>query len=139
MNAAKTEIGAALAQKKIYREVEIEFSPEDATGNALTKKEDGKKYIDFESEQFAFLIQVIRMAIESGATVINVPDTLGNFLPHETEEFFRKISEKTADLREQYRFEFSAHIHNDAASATQNAIAAIRGGATQIEVTIGGI
>jgi isopropylmalate/homocitrate/citramalate synthase len=57
-------------------DLEIEFSPEDATGNALTRKEDGKRYLDFQSEDFEYLIEVVRRAIEAGANIINTPDTL---------------------------------------------------------------
>lgn len=136
-----SEVGRAQEYKKRDNpNLEIEFSPEDATGNALSKKEDGKKYLDFESEQFNFLVTVCETAIKNGATIINTPDTLGNFLPHETEIFFKKLSEKLHHLKEEgYDFKLSAHIHNDLWMASGNAISAIRWGAEQIEVTIQGI
>jgi len=72
-----SEVGSAKDYKDTHNEkLEIEFSPEDATGNALSKKEDGKKYLDFESEQFNFLVEVCELAIRKGATIINTPDTL---------------------------------------------------------------
>ncbi len=137
----KSEVWRAKKYKDTYNEtLEIEFSPEDATGNALTEKEDWKKYLDFDSEQFNFLIEVCELAIKEGATIINTPDTLGNFLPHQTEDFFRELTTRLDYLREKwYKFELSAHIHNDLWMASANAISAIRWGATQIEVTINGI
>ena len=116
-------------------DLEIEFSPEDATGNALTRKADGKTYLDFQSEDFEYLIEVIRSAIQAGANIINTPDTLWNLLPHQSEKFFQELVRRTDDLRENYTFEFSTHIHNDMASATNGAIAGIRGWARQIELT----
>ena len=120
---------------QVNPELEIEFSPEDATGNALTRKEDGKRYLDFESEDFRYLVEVIRSAIQAGANIINTPDTLWNFLPHQSEKFFQELVKRTKDLQENYSFEFSTHIHNDMASATNGAIAGIRGWARQIELT----
>jgi len=136
-----SEVWRAKEYKDIHNEkLEIEFSPEDATGNALTKREDGKKYLDFDSDQFNFLIEACELAIRKWATIINTPDTLGNFLPHQTEAFFQELSKRLAHLKQEwFQFELSAHIHNDLWMASANAIAAIRWGATQIEVTINGI
>lgn len=141
LEQVQNEVGRGKKYKDTHNEkLEIEFSPEDATGNALSKREDGKRYLDFESDQFAFLVQVCETAIRAGATIINTPDTLGNFLPHETEAFFRELNKRLSHLREEgYEFEISAHIHNDLWMASANAISAIRGGATQIEVTLNGI
>ncbi len=119
--------------------LEIEFSPEDATGNALTKKENWKRYLDFESDDFKYLIEVIRNAIQAWANIINTPDTLWNFLPHQSEKFFQELVKRTEGLKKDYNFEFSTHIHNDMASATNGAIAWVRWWARQIEVTTAGI
>lgn len=137
----RSEVGRAKAYKDKHNEnLEIEFSPEDATWNALSEKDDWKKYLDFESEQFNFLVEVCEIAIREGATIINTPDTLWNFLPHETEAFFKELSRRLEYLREEwYEFELSAHIHNDLWLASANAISAIRGWATQVEVTVNGI
>jgi len=141
----RTQVRDEVWRAKKYKEahnqsLEIEFSPEDATGNALTKKEDGKKYLDFESDQFNFLVEICEIAIREWATIINTPDTLWNFLPHETEAFFKELSTRLQHLGEEwYQFNLSAHIHNDLWLASANAISAIRWGATQVEVTINGI
>lgn len=124
---------------KVNPNLEIEFSPEDATWNALARKTDGKRYLDFQSDDFEFLITVIRAAIEAWANIINTPDTLWNFLPHQSEMFFKEMVKRTQDLQEKYTFEFSSHIHNDMASASNGAISAVRWWARQIEVTTVGI
>ena len=121
-------------------DLEIEFSPEDATWNARYLQNDWKKYFDLTSSQFDFLVQACETAIKSWATIINTPDTLWNLLPHQTEQFFKELSNRLSHLREiGYQFELSAHIHNDLDMATANAISAIRWWATQIEVTLLGI
>ncbi|MDR1944769.1 MAG: hypothetical protein LBQ59_01425 [Candidatus Peribacteria bacterium] len=98
--------------------MEIEISPEAASNNAINKD----KVLDLKSEQFEFLVKFVRKAITTGANIINIPDTLGNLLPWEIEEVFRKLIEKTEDLKSNYDFKFSCHVHNDLASATQNSI-----------------
>jgi len=98
---------------------EIEFSAMDSTRSGLD-----------------FVIELVEAAIGAGATVINLPDTLGYAMPHEVEELFRTVRR---EARGADRVRFSAHCHNDLGMAVANSIAAIRGGATQIEVTVNGI
>lgn len=87
-----------------------------------------------------FLLSACRVAITSGATIINIPDTLGLALPWEIEDIFRFLTFGTEDLRSQgYSFIFSTHNHNDGGNAVANTLAAIRGGARQAECTINNI
>jgi 2-isopropylmalate synthase len=83
-----------------------------------------------------FLAEIFGIAIESGATTINVPDTVGYALPLEWGDF----------IREQYRLcpalhdvAVSVHCHNDLGLATANSLAAVRAGATQVECAVNGI
>jgi 2-isopropylmalate synthase len=83
-----------------------------------------------------FLAQVFAIAVECGATTINVPDTVGYALPLEWGDF----------IREQYRLcpslndvTVSVHCHNDLGLATANSLAAVRAGATQVECAVNGI
>lgn len=96
---------------------DIEFSAEDAT---RTEKE--------------FLVEVFNTAIESGANVINIPDTVGYTTP---DEFYQLVSYVKENISKDV--EISVHCHNDLGLAVANSIAAIKGGATQIECTINGI
>ncbi len=112
--------------------LEIEVSAEAATDNAINEV----KILDFESEEFKFLVRWVREVITAWANIINIPDTLWNLLPWESEELFAKLVLETDNLKEKYTFDFSCHIHNDIASATTWALAAIRGWARQIELTI---
>jgi 2-isopropylmalate synthase len=97
----------------------IEFSAEDATRS-----------------DWDYLCRIFEVAIKAGATTINVPDTVGYTLPHEYEGLFRYLRERVPGID---GITLSAHCHDDLGMATANTLAAIRGGARQIEVTINGI
>ena len=97
----------------------IEFSAEDATRS-----------------DWDYLCQIFTAAIEAGATTINVPDTVGYTLPHEYEMLFRYLRERVPGVD---NVTLSAHCHDDLGMATANTLAAIKGGARQVEVTVNGI
>lgn len=83
------------------------------------------------------MIKSIETAIISWAEIINIPDTVWNLLPEETQILFSEVYKKTNHLKNKwYNFEFSCHIHNDLALATANAIWAIRWWATIVELTV---
>jgi 2-isopropylmalate synthase len=98
---------------------EVEFSAEDA----------GRTDIDF-------LCQVCRVAVEAGATVLNLPDTVGYAVPEEYGEMFRKVRASLGDVD---GITLSAHCHDDLGMAVANSLAAVRAGVRQIECTINGI
>ncbi|ASS68892.1 MULTISPECIES: 2-isopropylmalate synthase [unclassified Paenibacillus] len=97
----------------------IEFSPEDA----------GRTELDF-------LCEVTEMAIKAGATVVNIPDTVGYMTPAEFGNIFKTLKETVPGID---GIQLSAHCHDDLGMATANALAAILNGADQIEGTINGI
>ena len=97
----------------------VEFSAEDATRS-------DKDY----------LCSVIETAIKAGATTLNVPDTVGYTFPHEYEALFRNLRERVPGIE---NVTMSAHCHNDLGMATANTLAAIKGGARQVEVTVNGL
>jgi 2-isopropylmalate synthase len=98
---------------------DVQFSAEDATRSDLD-----------------FLCQVIDAVIKVGATTINLPDTVGFSTPEETLEFFRTIRERVSAPD---GVVFSAHCHDDLGLAVANSLAAIQGGARQVECTVNGI
>ena len=123
-------------EEENWKNVSIEFSPEDATGNAI-KEKNWKKYFDLEdNEDFDFLVKVCEQAIIAWAKVINVPDTLWNLLPHQTYEFFNTLNSRLSHLKENYDFWLSSHIHNDLGTATANTIEAMRWWAKYLETTV---
>ncbi|WP_334109531.1 2-isopropylmalate synthase, partial [Thermodesulfitimonas autotrophica] len=98
---------------------DVEFSAEDASRSDTD-----------------FLCQVLAVAIEAGATVLNIPDTVGYAVPEEFGELIRTIREKTPGIE---KVTISVHCHNDLGLAVANTLAAIKNGARQAEVTINGI
>ena len=97
----------------------IEFSAEDATRS-----------------DWDYLCRVFETAIESGATTINIPDTVGYTSPQEYEALFQYIRNRVPGIE---NVVMSAHCHNDLGMATANTLAAIKAGARQVEVTINGL
>jgi 2-isopropylmalate synthase len=97
---------------------EVEFSAEDA----------GRTDIDY-------LCQVCQAAVEAGATVLNLPDTVGYAVPEEYGEMFRRVRAYLDDPK----VILSAHCHDDLGLAVSNSLAAVRAGVRQIECTINGI
>jgi len=114
-----TRAGVALA--KSYCE-DIEFSPMDAT----------RADIDFTAE-------VCSLAISEGATVINIPDTVGYTSPEEYKKFLLRLMESLPRLGPQGDITLSVHCHNDLGLAVANSLAGIEVGARQAEVSINGI
>jgi 2-isopropylmalate synthase len=98
---------------------EVEFSAEDA----------GRTDIDF-------LCQVCRIAVDAGATTLNLPDTVGYAVPEEYGAMFTRIREYLGDPQ---GITLSAHCHDDLGMAVANSLAAVRAGVRQIECTINGI
>ncbi|EGG34202.1 homocitrate synthase/isopropylmalate synthase family protein, partial [Paenibacillus sp. HGF5] len=78
----------------------------------------------------------VEAVIEEGATIINLPDTVGYALPNEYGEIFRRVRD---GARGGKTVAYSAHCHNDLGLAVANSLAAIENGASQIEVTVNGV
>ncbi len=98
---------------------EVQFSPEDATRT-----------------EWDFLAEVIQTAIECGATVINIPDTVGYTNPTEFANLFKYLQEHVNNFNEAI---FSSHCHDDLGMAVANALAAFENGALRVEGTVNGI
>ncbi|OHB89652.1 MAG: 2-isopropylmalate synthase, partial [Planctomycetes bacterium RIFCSPHIGHO2_02_FULL_50_42] len=98
---------------------DVEFSPEDAS---RTEPE--------------FLREVVEAVIDAGATVVNIPDTVGYAVP---EEFARLIEYLIKEVRNVSKAAISVHCHNDLGLAVANSLAAIKAGAAQVECTLNGI
>jgi 2-isopropylmalate synthase len=97
----------------------VQFSAEDATRS-----------------DFDFLCRVVEHVIAAGATTINLPDTVGFSTPDETSEFFQAIRARVPNSAKAV---FSTHCHDDLGLGVANSIAAVHGGARQVECTVNGI
>jgi 2-isopropylmalate synthase len=100
---------------------DVEFSPEDATRSDRD-----------------FLVEIVRVAIEAGATTINMPDTVGYTTPEEYGQMFREVRERIPAVDAEGII-LSSHCHDDLGLAAANSLAAITAGARQVECTINGI
>jgi 2-isopropylmalate synthase len=83
-----------------------------------------------------FLARCVELAIKAGATTINLPDTVGYAVPEEHEGMFRTIISRVPGAD---KVIFSSHCHNDLGLAVANSLAAVRGGARQVECTVNGL
>lgn len=99
-------------------------------GDVEFSTEDGSR------TDFDYLCRIIQAAVEAGATVINVPDTVGYALPEEFGEVIRRLRERVPVLDS---ILLSVHCHDDLGLAVANSLAAIRNGANQVECTINGV
>ncbi len=122
LNMAQDEI-LRLASAGVARARElaadVEFSPEDASRTELE-----------------FLAQVVEVAIASGATTVNIPDTVGYTVPDEFAELFRYLRKNVRGID---NVRLSVHCHDDLGMAVANSLTAVVAGARQIECTINGI
>ncbi len=83
-----------------------------------------------------FLVRIIEKVIDAGASVINIPDTVGYISPHEIGYIFKYLKENVRNID---RAILSTHCHDDLGMAVANSLAAIEQGAGQVECTINGI
>lgn len=97
----------------------VEFSCEDATRTRLP-----------------FLAEVVAAVIDAGASVVNIPDTVGYTIPFEYYNIIKYLKDNVANIDKAV---ISVHCHNDLGLAVANSIAAIQAGAGQVECTINGI
>ncbi len=114
----KGQARAAVALARSYCD-DVEFSPMDAT----------RADVEFTAE-------VCAIAVEEGATVVNVPDTVGYTTPEEYADYFRRLYELVPGLRE---VEASVHCHDDLGMAVANSYAGVLAGARQVECAVNGI
>ncbi|MBA8760388.1 2-isopropylmalate synthase [Staphylococcus schleiferi subsp. coagulans] len=122
LKMTEDEVLAAITKYVTYAKERFEvvqFSPEDATRTPLP-----------------FLIQSVQAAVDVGATVINIPDTVGYTFPTEYGYIFKTLIEKVKTTQP---ITYSAHCHDDLGLAVANSMAAIENGATRIEGAVNGI
>ncbi len=83
-----------------------------------------------------YLARVVEIAIKAGATTINIPDTVGYTAPVESADLIARLIAEVPGVEDVI---FATHCHNDLGMATANALAAVAGGARQIECTVNGL
>jgi 2-isopropylmalate synthase len=142
--AAKPRLHIFLASSDLHLKHKLRISRSEALEQIATMVRYGVKNceeVEFSAEDASrtdldFLLEVIEAAASAGATIINLPDTVGYTTPEEYGDMFRLARKHLAAYP---KIIFSAHCHNDLGLAVANSLAAIAAGARQVECTINGI
>lgn len=142
--AARPRIHVFIATSPVHMEYKLRKSPNEVLRMAEEAVRYAKQFtedVEFSAEDATrsdrdFLCEVFERAVRAGATVINVPDTVGYTVPDEFRRLIRYILENTPSIGSA---ELSVHCHNDLGMAVANSLAAVEAGAHQVEVTINGI
>lgn len=143
-HAENPRIHIFLATSDLHLEYKLKMTREQALAQAEQAVRYAKRFtsdIEFSAEDASrsdreFLCQVYTAAIAAGATVINVPDTVGYSTPGEFGDLIQYITQHVANIQQAV---ISVHCHNDLGMAVANSLAAIENGARQIECTINGL
>ncbi len=142
--AKNRRIHVFLGTSPLHREHKLNMTP----AEILTRIRDMVDYarqfaddVEFSAEDAirtepGFLVEALSTAADAGAMTLNVPDTVGYSTPEEIFKLFSMLSKKVSRPEDAV---FSAHCHNDLGMAVANSLAAVRGGARQIECAMNGI
>jgi 2-isopropylmalate synthase len=114
----KGQVRAAVSHAKSYTD-DVEFSPEDGSRSDIP-----------------YMAEVIQIALEEGATTINVPDTVGYTMPSEYATMFLELYRLVPGLRDVV---VSVHCHDDLGLAVANSLAGVQAGCRQVECAVNGI
>tara|TARA_B100001123_G_C15312532_1_gene1024974 strand:+ start:466 stop:2022 length:1557 start_codon:yes stop_codon:yes gene_type:complete len=143
-NAVSPRIHTFIATSPLHMQYKLKKSPSevlDAIKITVTHARNLCPNVEWSCEdagrsELKFLFKCIELAINCGATTINVPDTVGYTLPNEFGSIFKEIKNNVPNIDKAI---LSTHTHNDLGLAVANSIAAIQEGARQVECTINGL
>lgn len=142
--AERARVHTFIATSDIHMEHKLKMSREQVLAHAQEAVRYAKQFtadVEFSAEDASrsdwdFLCQVYSAVIAAGATVINVPDTVGYTTPAEFGALIAYIREHVTNI---HKADISVHCHDDLGMSVANSLAAIQNGATQVECTINGI
>jgi 2-isopropylmalate synthase len=139
--AARPRIHVFLATSAIHLKHKLRINEEEALKQAVAAVKLARSLcpdVEFSAEdasrsEYSFLSEILQAAHEAGASVLNIPDTVGYALP---EEYGALIGRLRKDIPDAV---LSVHCHNDLGLAVANSLAAVAAGARQVEATVNGI
>ncbi|WP_263368405.1 2-isopropylmalate synthase [Edaphobacter bradus] len=142
--AASNRVHVFLASSDLHLEAKLKITREQALDQTAESVRFARTFVDdveFSTEDGTrtdpeFLVKMITVAVQAGASTINIPDTVGYTTPAEYEAIFRMVKQRVPGIE---NVVLSAHCHDDLGMAVANSLAAIQGGARQVECTITGI
>src|SRR5204862_1410172 len=143
-HAQRPRIHTFIATSDIHSERKLQTTREDVKGQARAAVAHAREYVDdveFSPEDGSrsdvdFMAEVIQIALDEGATTINVPDTVGYTMPQEYAAMFEELYRLVPDLR---KVVLSVHCHDDLGLAVANSLAGVTAGARQVECAMNGI
>ncbi len=141
-SAARPRIHTFIATSPIHRARKLRMSQTAVLDAATAAVRLARRFVDdveFSAEDATrtepdFLCDVMRAAVDAGATTVNVPDTVGHAVPEEFGELVGRVVDAVAG-----KAVVSVHCHDDLGLATANSLAGVRAGARQVECTVNGI
>ncbi|WP_096202776.1 2-isopropylmalate synthase [Bacillus sp. FJAT-45350] len=141
---AEPRIHVFLATSPIHMTHKLRMTPDEVVETAVASvKYAAKRFpiIQWSAEDACrsdldFLVRIIEQVIDAGASVINIPDTVGYITPKEITHIFTYLRENVPNI---HKAQLSAHCHDDLGLAVANSLAAIEAGADQVECTVNGI
>ncbi len=140
----RPRIHTFIATSDIHMKHKLKQTPQEVLESAVNAVKYAKKLcedVEFSAEDATrsdheFLYKIFEEVIKAGATVINIPDTVGYTTPDEMYTLVKNIKENVGNI---HKAEISVHCHDDLGMAVANTLAAVKAGATQLECTINGI
>ena len=141
-HAEKPRIHVFIATSKIHMEKKLRMTPEQVKHEAQAAVERARGYVDdveFSPEDGYrsdpdFMCEVCQVAVDNGATTVNIPDTVGFAVPEDYGRLIRYVTETVKG-----DFVVSTHCHNDLGLAVANSLAGVANGARQVECAINGL
>lgn len=142
--AQKSRIHTFIATSPIHRREKLNMSRDEVLRNAVNGVKlaaEASDDVEFSAEdgirtERQFLAEILQAVIEAGATTVNIPDTVGYATPSEMYDLFRWLRKTVPGIQNVC---VSTHCHDDLGLAVANSLAAVEGGATQIECALNGI
>ncbi len=142
--AHKSRIHVFLASSDLHLQAKLNLTRAQALDNVGTSVRLARTFsddVEFSTEdgtrsEFDFLLEMILVAVQAGATTINIPDTVGYTTPSEYKRLFETVREHVPGSE---KIIFSTHCHDDLGMAVANSLGGVEGGARQVECTINGI
>src|ERR1700757_1908952 len=143
-DAARPRIHTFISTSDIHIRHQLQTTREDVKGQARAAVAHARQYVDdvefspmdATRADIEYTAEVCQIAIDEGATTINIPDTVGYTMPHEFAEYLEKLYALIPDLKDVI---LSVHCHDDLGLAVANSFAGLRAGARQVECAINGI
>jgi 2-isopropylmalate synthase len=143
-DAERPRIHTFISTSDIHIEHQLQTTREDVEGQTRAAVSHAKRFLDdvefspmdATRAEAEFTARVVQIALDEGATTINIPDTVGYTMPHEYEAFLARLYELVPDLRD---VALSVHCHDDLGLAVANSFAGVRAGARQVECSVNGI